>query len=207
MNTRALTAAFLAALALAASLALASGPSLTSAMPAAQAGNLTATFTLTGATHEDVLAQWSFTPASGKTFAYYDIWYKACNDAGWGSRQSWQNSTQSTNSHTITGLTNGACYKFRLSAWYTDNTREATAFDGVQITIGSPTPTPTNTPTPIPVTAPAIGTADRNSNSDGTQVAMVWSQVSMPSGTTFSGYALRVCSGTAADVRGRNECH
>ena len=69
----------------------------------------------------------------------------------------------------------------------------------------TPTPTPippTPTPTPIPVTAPAFSKAELNSDGDGTEVELIWTQASMPSGTTFSGYALRICSGTAAQCAG-----
>ena len=61
-----------------------------------------------------------------------------------------------------------------------------------------PTPTWTYTPTPIAVTVPLLTKAQRNHPVLDTEVDTAWNQASLPGGTSFVRYDLRVCTGTAA---------
>ena len=121
--------------------------------PVPDPGAIDATWTLTGSGWTSVRADWTYRQPTNKAFNYWDIWYKACDEAGWAGRRDWQSYNVSVRTHTITGLTANKCYKFRLSAWNKDGTRLATAFAGEQITAG-PTPTPTPTNTPVPTNTP-----------------------------------------------------
>ena len=164
--------------------------SVTSATPIAPATVPSAPTGLTATPgNANILLSWTTSPNGGAVITDYIIQYKVKNAISWST---FSDGTNTTTSATVTGLTNGTAYQFRISAVNSAGTSPVSI-------VASATPT---APLPPPVQPPSVGVSPTPSSvpsaptglmatPGNTDVSLSWTAPTNNGGTAISDYIIK----------------